>query len=187
MRRVIGLVPMYFQVEHLFEAPLEVVEAAMFHPDYPAFLRANHEVLTGISPQSREDDGARLHRRIHFAPLPAFEHIGPKKVPAHWFEFIEESVWDKHQRKLVFDHVPIAEQVRSRLSTHGESVLERMPDGRTRRRTSAHIQLKNLPFMLRPFSPVAEQLLSREAKRMIDGEARVFSEWLRLQRLQVQA
>lgn len=180
---------MYFQVEHVFDAPVEAVEAAMLHPDYPAFLRTHHDVVSGISPQSREDDGVQLRRRIHIAPLPAFEHIGPKKVPPHWFEFIEESVWDKHQRRLVFAHVPIAEQVRSRLSTRGESVLERLADGRTRRRTSAEIQVKNLPFMLRPFSPVAEQLLSREAKRMIDSEARVFAEWLRLHqaRVQVQA
>jgi hypothetical protein len=175
---------MYFQVEHVFEASIEAVEAAMLHPDYPTFLRAHHEVLTGISPQSREDDGSQLKRRIHYAPLPAFEHIGPKKVPAHWFEFIEESVWDRHQRKLVFDHFPIAEQVRSRLRTHGESVLERLAEGRTRRRTSAEIQVKNLPFMLRPFSPVAEQLLSREAKRMIEGEARVFAAWLRVNQVQ---
>ncbi|HEX6242926.1 MAG TPA: hypothetical protein VFZ61_18565, partial [Polyangiales bacterium] len=146
----------------MFDAPVEAVEAAMLHPDYPAFLEERHEVLSGFSPQSREDDGRELRRRIHVAPLPAFEHIGPKKVPAHWFEFIEESVWDKEQRKLVFAHLPLAEQVRSRLSTRGESVFSRLADGRTRRLTSAEIQLKNLPFMLRPFSPVAEQLLSRE-------------------------
>jgi hypothetical protein len=175
---------MYFQVEHFFEAPVEAVEAAMLHPDYPAFLRAHHAVLTGISPQSREDDGAQLKRRIHYAPLPVFEQIGPKKVPAHWFEFIEESVWDRDQRKLVFDHFPIAEQVRSRLKTHGESVLERVAGERTRRRTSAEIQVQNLPFMLKPFSPVAEQLLSREAKRMIEGEARVLAEWLRVSQVQ---
>ena len=178
---------MYFEVEHVFDAPVEAVEAAMLDPDYPAFLRTRHEVLSEISTQSREDDGAQLRRRIHVAPLPAFEHIGPKKVPPHWFEFIEESVWDKHQRRLVFAHVPIAEQVRSRLCTRGESVLERLADGRTRRRTSAEIQVKNLPFMLRPFSPMAEQLLGREAKRMIEGEARVFAEWLRVHQDSVQA
>ena len=178
---------MYFEVEHVFDAPVEAVEAAMLDPDYPAFLGNHRDVLSGISTQSREEDGAQLRRRIHVAPLPAFEHFGPKRVPPHWFEFIEESVWDKHQRRLVFAHVPIAEQVRSRLSTRGESVLERLADGRTRRRTRAEIQVKNLPFMLRPFSPMAEQLLSREAKRMIESEARVFAAWLRVHAIPLQA
>ena len=170
---------MYFQVEHVFEAPIELVEIAMLHPLYPSFLREHHEVLSGVSPQSFEDTGSEVRRRIHYAPLPAFEHIGPKRVPPHWFEFIEESVWDKHQRKLLFSHLPTAEQVAKRLVTRGEIALEALPSGRTRRLTSTEIQLKNIPFMLRAFSPMAEQMLRREAKRMLDAEARVLSEWLR--------
>jgi hypothetical protein len=170
---------MYFEVEHVFEAPIETVEAAMFHPEYPDFLRAHHEVLSSVKLESVEDDGAQVRRRVHYAPLPAFEHLGPKKVPAHWFEFIDESVWDKHQRKLVFSHQPVAQQVRERLTTRGEIVLEEVAPGRTRRRTRTEIKVQNLPFMLKPFSPVAEQLLSREAKRMLDAEARVLDQWLR--------
>jgi hypothetical protein len=170
---------MYFQVEHVFEAPIAVVEAAMLHPQYPSFLREHHEVLSGVSPQSFEDTGSEVRRRIHYVPLPAFEQIGPKKVPPHWFEFVEESVWDKHQRKLLFSHLPTAEQVAKRLVTRGEIVLEPLGEGRTRRLTSTEIQLKNIPFMLRAFSPIAEQMLRREARRMLDAEARVLTEWLR--------
>jgi hypothetical protein len=169
---------MYFEVVHVFEAPVETVEAAMFHPAYPEFLLA-HAVLSGMKPESVEDDGGQVRRRIHYAPVPAFEHLGPKKVPAHWFEFIEESVWDKHERKLVFAHLPIAHQVRERLTTHGEIVLEEVAPGRTRRRTRTEIKVQNLPFMLKPFSPVAEQLLSREAKRMLDAEARALNAWIK--------
>jgi hypothetical protein len=172
---------MYFEVEHVFEAPIGIVEAAMFHPAYPGFLLAHHEVLSGVTPESVEDDGAQVRRRIHYAPLPAFDHLGPKKVPAHWFEFIEESVWDKQERKLVFSHLPIAHQVRERLTTRGEIVLEEVAPGRTRRRTRTEIKVQNLPFMLKPFSPVAEQLLGREARRMLDAEARVLDQWLRAQ------
>ncbi len=171
---------MYFEVEHVFEAPIETVEAAMFHPEYAEFLLA-HEVLSGVTPESVEDDGAQVRRRIHYAPVPAFEQLGPKKVPPHWFEFIEESVWDKHQHKLVFSHLPIAQQVRERLTTRGELVLEEVAPGRTRRRTRTEIKVQNLPFMLKPFSPVAEQLLSREAKRMLDAEARALNAWIKTQ------
>jgi hypothetical protein len=169
---------MQFEIEHVFDAPIEAVEAAMFDPAYPAFLLEHHEVLSGVSPQSMEDDGARVTRRIHFAPLPAFEHIAYKKVPAHWFEFVEESVWDKRQRKLVFKHFPTEDKVAERLDTRGEVLLESLPSGQTRRRTRTEIQIKNLPFMLKAFAPVAEQMLGREAKRMFDSEARVLSQWL---------
>lgn len=173
---------MQFEIEHVFDAPIDVVEAAMLDPEYPAFLLAHHEVLAGVSPQSTVDDGARVTRRIHYAPLPAFEQIAYKKVPPHWFEFVEESVWDKRQRKLVFTHFPTENKVAERLDTRGEVVLESLPSGKTRRRTRTQIQVKNLPFMLRAFAPMAEQMLGKEAKRMFDSEARVLSQWLQQSR-----
>ena len=51
---------------------------------------------------------------MHYKPRPAFDRIGPKKVPAHWFEFVEESAWEKATRKLVFDNVPFTEKVARR-------------------------------------------------------------------------
>jgi hypothetical protein len=170
---------MYLEVEHVFDAPVHMVEAAMFHPEYPAFLVAHHDDLSGVSPQSLEDDGAQVRRRIHFAPRPAFEHLGTKKVPADWFEFIEESVWDKHEHRLVFDHIPTQDKVRRRLRTRGEIALLALPSGQTRRLARAEIKIGNLPLMLRALGPVAEQLIGREARRMFDVEARVLGEWLR--------
>lgn len=175
---------MYLEVEHVFDAPVDAVEAAMFHPAYPAFLVAHHEVLSGVSPQSLEDDGAHVRRRIHYAPRPAFEHLGTKKVPADWFEFVEESVWDKRERRLVFDHIPTQDKVRRRLSTHGEIALQPLAAGKTRRLARAEIKVSNLPFMLKAFGPMAEQLLAREARRMFDVEARVLGEWLRVAQVQ---
>jgi hypothetical protein len=175
---------MYLEVEHVFDAPVDVVEAAMFHPEYPAFLVAHQEVLSGVSPQSLEDDGAHVRRRIHYAPRPSFDHVGPTKVPPDWFEFIEESVWDKRQRKLVFDHIPMQDKVRRRLTTHGEVALHALPGGKTRRISRAEIKVRNLPFMLKAFGSMAEQLLGREAKRMFDAEARVLGAWLRVAQIQ---
>jgi hypothetical protein len=175
---------MYLEVEHVFDAPVDAVEAAMFHPDYPAFLMAHHEVLSGVAPQSLEDDGAHVRRRILYAPRPAFEHLGPTKVQPDWFEFIEESVWDKQQRRLVFNHIPMQDKVRRRLSTHGEVALHELPSGRTRRLSRAEIKVRNLPFMLKAFGPMAEQMLGREARRMFDAEARVLSAWLRSAQVQ---
>lgn len=175
---------MYLELEHVFDAPVDAVEAAMFHPDYPAFLLAHHEVLSGVSPQSLEDDGAHVRRRIHYAPRPAFEHFGPTKVPPHWFEFVEESVWDKRQRRMVFDHIPTQDKVRRRLSTRGEIALSALASGQTRRLARAEIRVSNLPFVLKAFAPMAEQLLVKEARRIFDVEARVLGEWLRVAQIQ---
>jgi hypothetical protein len=175
---------MYLDFEHVFDAPVQAVEAAMFHPGYPAFLLAHHEVLSGVSQQSLEDDGAHVRRRIHYAPRPAFEHFGPTKVPPHWFEFVEESTWDKRQRRMVFDHIPTQDKVRRRLTTRGEIALCALPSGQTRRHARAEIKVRNLPLMLKAFGPMAEQLLGREARRMFDVEARVLAEWLRIVQIQ---
>src|SRR4051794_11800692 len=169
---------MHFEVEHVFDAPIEVVELAMFHPDYYAFLRSRQEVLSGVAPQTREEDRSSITRRVHYKPKPAFDHIGPKKVPPEWFEFVEQSKWDKTTRKLTFDNVPCTDKVARRLTTHGEMVLEQLPSGKTRRRARAELKVQNLPFMLRPLAGVAEQMLAREAKKLLEEEARVLGEFL---------
>jgi hypothetical protein len=169
---------MFFEVEHIFDAPVEAVEAAMFHPDYYAFLQQQKDVLDGVSPEAQEDSGSQIKRRVHYKPRPAFDHIGPKKVPAHWFEFIEESTWDKATRKLVFDNVPITDKVARRFVNHGEILLERLSPERTRRRARAELRLHNLPLMLRPLAGLAEQMIAREAKKLIENEARALGEFL---------
>jgi hypothetical protein len=169
---------MFFEVEHFFDASVEAVEAAMFHPDYFAFLRSQTDVLDGLSAESHEDSGSQIKRRIHYRPRPAFDHIGPKKVPPDWFEFVEESTWDKASRKLVFDNVPCTDKVARRFVSRGEVVLEQVSPGKTRRRTRAELLLHNLPLMLRPLAKLAEQMLAREAKKMLESEARVLDHFI---------
>lgn len=169
---------MFFEVEHIFDAPVEAVEAAMFHPEYYAYLGAQSDVLEGLSPQVHEDSGDRIKRRVRYRPRPAFDHIGPKKVPPHWFEFVEESTWDKRARKLVFDNVPCAEKVARRFVNKGEIVLEVVSPQKTRRRARLELRLHNLPLMLRPFSSLAEQMLAREARKMLESEARALGAFL---------
>jgi hypothetical protein len=169
---------MFFEVEHIFDAPLEAVEAAMFHPDYYAFLQTQKDVLEGVSPETQEESGSHIKRRMHYRPRPAFDHIGPKKVPPHWFEFVEESTWDKAKRKLVFDNVPCTDKVARRFVNHGEILLERITPERTRRRARAELRLHNLPLMLRPLAGLAEQMIAREAKKLIESEARALGVFL---------
>jgi len=169
---------MFFEVEHVFEAPVEAVEAAMFHPDYYAYLLARHDVLTDLVPESQEDSKDRITRRVHYTPRPLFDHVGPKKIPPEWFEFVEESTWHKGERKLTFENVPCTDKVARRFSNRGEIVLEALSPTRTRRRARAELKLQNLPFMLRPLSGMVEQLIAREARRLLETEARVLRAWL---------
>jgi hypothetical protein len=169
---------MYFEVEHEFEAPVEAVEAAMFDPDYPAFLLARHDVLTGVSPQAREEGAGLIHRKVRYTPRAVFDHVGPKKIPPEWFEFVEESTWHKQQRKLTFDNVPCTDKVARRFTNRGEILLEALSPTRTRRRARAELRLHNLPFLLRPLAGMVEQIIGREARGLLETEARVLREWL---------
>jgi len=173
---------MHFEIEHIFDAPVEAVEAAMFHPEYNTFLIERSDLLTSAALKSLEDDGMRIRRRVQLAPRPAFDHIGTKKVEPHWFEFVEESTWDRRARKFLFENVPTTEKIRKRIINRGEVTLEAVGPGRTKRLARCEIKVQGLPLFARPFAPIIEQMLTREAKRMLDGEAQVMHEWLATRR-----
>lgn len=169
---------MFFEVEHEFDAPVDAVAAAMFHPEYHAYLLAHQDVLDGVQEQSREEDAQSIRRRVHYRPRPAFDHIGPKKVPPEWFEFVEESTWDKAARRLTFDNVPCTSKVAFRFTNRGSIQLAELAAGKTVRRAQAEVKLQNLPFMLRPMGAIAEQMISREARKLLETEAQVLGRWL---------
>ena len=169
---------MHFEVEHVFDAPIAVVEAAMFHPDYANFLLQRSELISRAAVQSFEDDGLHIRRRVQVAPRPSFDRIGSKKVPPEWFEFIEESTWDRRGRKLSFENIPVTDKIASRLTTRGEITLEEVTGGKTRRRAYGEVKLHDLPLLVKPLTPLVEQMLTREAKRMLEAEAQIMSEFL---------
>jgi hypothetical protein len=68
--------------------------------------------------------------------------------------------------------------VARRFVSHGEIMLEQITPERTRRRARAELRLHNLPLMLRPLAGLAEQMLAREAKKLIENEARALGEFL---------
>jgi hypothetical protein len=170
---------MNFEVEHLFDAPVEAVEAAMFHPDYAAFLIEHSTVLKSHALKAFEDDGLHITRKVYLAPRPAFDRIGSKKVPEEWFEFVEESTWDRRDRKLSFNNVPVTDKIARKLINRGEVTLEAVAPGKTRRLARGEIKVHDLPLLARPFTGAIEQLLAKEAKRMLEAEAAVMREWLR--------
>ncbi|MEY4511053.1 MAG: hypothetical protein RLZZ450_3175 [Pseudomonadota bacterium] len=172
---------MHFEVEHVFDAPIAAVEAAMFNPSYASFLLERSDLLKSQALQSFEDDGMHIRRRVQHAPKPSFDHIGSKKVPPEWFEFVEESIWDRGTRKLTFKNVPIEDKIASRLINRGEITLVEVSPGKTKRVARAEIKIHDLPLLARPFAPLVEQILAREARRMFEAEAEVMREWLATQ------
>ncbi len=169
---------MQFAVEHVFDAAVEAVEAAMLHPEYSTFLLAHSDLLTSAAVKSFEDDGMHVRWSRQLAPRPAIERIGSKKVEPEWFEYVEQSVWDRSVRKLSFENIPINEQIASRLINRGEVTLEALAPGKTRRRTHGEIRLHSIPLLARPFVPMIEQLLAREATRLLEAEGEVMRQWL---------
>jgi hypothetical protein len=169
---------MHFEVEHVFDAPVEAVEAAMFNPGYAAFLIERSNLLRSQAIHSFEDDGLHIKRRIQHAANPSFDHIGTKKVPPEWFEFVEESTWDRGTRKLTFENIPTTDKIASKLINRGEVTLVAVGSGKTKRVARGEIKVHDLPFLARPFGPLVEQMLAREAKRMFEAEAVIMREWL---------
>lgn len=169
---------MHFEVEHVFDAPVEAVEAAMFNPVYAAFLIERSDVLSGQAVESIEDDGLHVRRRVQHAAKPSFDRIGTKKVPPEWFEFVEESTWDRGLRKLTFNNIPTTDKIASKLTNRGEVTLIEVSPGKTKRVARGEIKVHDLPLLARPFAPLVEQILAREAKRMFEAEAIVMREWL---------
>jgi hypothetical protein len=168
---------MEFVATHEFAVSAEELERAMLDPAYLAFMEVHHPLLERVTERERSS-GARLTRRVHYAPKPAFEHLGPKKLAPEWFEFDDESTWDPEAKRLTFVHVPSEERVRRRLSTRGELRFERVGPDRTRRVARVEISVRDLPFMMRPFAGMAEQMLVREARRMMDAEADTLSQFI---------
>jgi hypothetical protein len=169
---------MHFEVEHVFDAPIEIVEAAMFHPDYATFLVEQSDLINHADLKSLEDDGLHIRRRVQVAPVPSFDRIGTRKVPPEWFEFVEESVWDRKGRKLQFQNIPVFEEIARRLTNRGEVSLEVASAGKTRRRTQGEVRIQNLPLIVKPLTGLVESMLAREAKRMLDAEANILRTFL---------
>jgi len=141
-------------------------------PDRPARLPARHPVAleTGAVFVPRNDAQHDLAE--------AFDRIGPKKIPPEWFEFIEDSCWDKASHKLTFDNVPVTNKVAFRFTNRGSIQLSELQPGKTVRRAHAELKLQNLPFMLRPMGALAEQMIAREARKLLEAEAEVLGQWL---------
>lgn len=169
---------MKFTVEHQIQGPLASVEAALFHPDYQSYLLRESGLLLDVRVERFEDDGQRIQRQVRYAPRPAFDHIGPKTIPASWFEFVEVSEYDRGQHTLRFENRPLTDKVQRHFRNSGEIQFEQLASNITVRRSQAELELHTLKLYLRPLRGLAESMIAREARKLLDAEARLLNQWI---------
>jgi hypothetical protein len=168
---------MHFEFTHRFRAPVEKVENAMLDEAFPAFLIQHHPKMSEATVLSRERTGNVVKRRVRYCPKPIIESVGPKKIPPDYLAFIEESTFDLDQRRFDFDNVPVVPGIARHLANRG-SMTFRDIGGECDRLTTGELQIKNLPFLLRPLGGIAERLIFGEAQKLLDQEAKVLQQFL---------
>ena len=66
----------------------------------------------------------------------------------------------------------------TRVINRGSVTLEAASATTARRRARIEIKVHGLPLLVKPFAPLIEQMLVKEARRMLDGEADAMRAWL---------
>lgn len=168
---------MRFRFSHEFEASREVVASAMLSNEYLPFAVEHHPKLLKAELIDRSESATHIKRAIRYLPRPVIESIGKKKVRPEWFEFVENSTWDKTKFELTFENVPTTKSIANALLNKGALTLIERGPSRTERITEGELALK-LPLLLRPLALVGERLIYSEAEKLLNGEAETFRQWL---------
>jgi hypothetical protein len=167
---------MRFEARHRLTGTVEEVERALFDDRYLDFVIAHHGVLLEARVLEKNDDGARLRRRVRYLPRPVIARIGPNEVPPAWFAFIEDSTWDRARRELTFKNTPTSPAIEGMLHNVG-TLRFRDVGGECERTMEGEISLR-LPFFLTPVAMLGEALIQREGLKILDAEARVMNRFL---------
>jgi len=170
---------MHFELKHVFDATVEEVLEAMFDPALPDHLKANMKMIHDIKPVERIDEGQTVRRKVRYVPVPLISSVGPKKVPPAALAWIEESTYDRRTNEIRFKNIGEHEKVRRHLENGGVIRFRPLGATRTERVIAGDLKVTNLPFLLRPLSAIAEQLIYTNAQRLLQEEAQVFSVFLK--------
>lgn len=168
---------MRFEKKQDIDGSVEEIEKAMLDEGYAAFLLKNHGVLLEVQPLERREDGDKVHRKVRYRPRPVIESVGPKKIPAEWFAFIESSTWDRKKKELTFTNTPTSNAISKMLVNTG---VLRLKDkgGRTERTMDGEIKL-NVPFFLKPLAMIAEKMIQNEGLKILDAELSVMNRYIK--------
>jgi hypothetical protein len=165
---------MHFEIVHILPADRETVMAVMQEKAYYEFLQQNHPDVDRIEMLAVEDLGATVKRRVHYQPKPIIKSVGPKKISPEAMAWIEESTLDKKAFRLIFKNVPLKDWVQERLTNSGMIELLDAGGGQTWRVVSGELKVK---FLI--LGVIAERIIHGTAKELLDGEARLFGDYLK--------
>ncbi|WP_437528406.1 DUF2505 domain-containing protein [Sorangium sp. So ce726] len=163
----------HFTISHELDAPLDAVELAVLSPDLGPRLAtrvASLESVVTVEHALRDGELLRILRFQASAPLPIFRGYPVAK---------DAMSWEERSTYRLSDHastwqVSPKEQWRSYFRSAGTYRLERLPQGRTRRRVDGDIQIR-----LHLLGPLVERLALAEVQRTYDAEADTLRELIR--------
>jgi hypothetical protein len=170
---------MQFELKHVFDASVAEVLDAMFDPALAEYLKTHMKQLQDLKQLERVDEGQLVRRKIRYVPVPLISSVGPKKVPPEALAWVEESTYDRNAREIRFKNIGEHHKVRKHLENGGVLRFREFGPGRTERVISGELKVANLPLLLRPLSPIAEQLIYSNAQKLLHEEARVFNDFLK--------
>ncbi|WP_437675224.1 DUF2505 family protein [Sorangium sp. So ce131] len=156
---------MHFTLSHELDAPLDAVELAVLSPELGPRLASKVPLLESIVTVEHALRGGELLRVLRFqasAPLPIFKGYPITRDAMSWEE---RSTYRLADHSSTWQVTP-KEQWRSYFRAEGTYRLDRLPDGRTRRRVDGDIQIR-----LRVLGPLVERLAVAEVQRTYDAEA----------------
>ncbi|AUX48101.1 hypothetical protein SOCE26_096310 [Sorangium cellulosum] len=156
---------MHFTLSHELDAPLDAVELAVLSPELGPRLASKVPLLESVVTVEHALRGGELLRVLRFqasAPLPIFKGYPIAR---------DAMSWEERSTYRLADHsstwqVNPKEQWRRYFRAEGTYRLDRLPDGRTRRRVDGDIEIR-----LRVLGPLVERLAVAEVQRTYDAEA----------------
>jgi hypothetical protein len=170
---------MKFSIVHTFDAPPSAVADAMLDPEMPAFVLKHHPMMEEAVPQERKEEGSIVRRKVRYRPRPIIKKVGPKEIPPEMLAFIEESSFDKKALKGEFVNNATREGVKKHLVNKGTMTLKEIAGGKTERTIEGTLEVVNVSFLLRPLTAIAERIIYSEAVKLLDGEAKCVTEFLK--------
>jgi len=158
---------------HMFDHPLQAMEEALLDPETYQRVASRMKTIREMEPLEVTEDEGRVRRRVRYLPEPLIKRVGPKKVEPRWMEWTEESEYDRRTHRMTFVNVPRVGKVARLMDNRGTVVLEAAGD-RTRRVLSGELRIK-VPLLGR----IAEKIIHKTARGIVDEEARILNEMLR--------
>jgi len=165
---------MRFEYRHTFDTSVDTLIETMFDPDLATHLTEKMTTIVSIETLERTEDDQRVVRRVKYVPVPMIQKIGPKKITPESMQWIEESTFDKASKVMTFDNVPTHPKVRAKMTNSGKMEFRAQGANRCERITRGELKVK-FPLLGR----IAEGIIAKNAKKMLDEEATTVAAYIR--------